>query len=540
MSQHDDMMTQTTGVRILLVDFYQVDFDHIPTQDLPSNMQVLLKKNFSWQLLGKKKWFSNRELKYENFFPVEFMNDPEFVLNHIKKYGYGLKFASTQLKKDRDFVLKVVQHNGLELRFADEPIRNDKEVVLAAAKENYRSFSCTSKALRSDKEYVLKVVKQNGKAIFWGYQCRNYKQVALATVKQKGTALKYIRYNNSSNSYWYKPAALEAFKLDKKTLHYVSHKLLKAVRYVPSLRYSKWYQTVALEAIKQDKKALRYVSEDFLQRHDFMLQALKLIFPEEFETSFSFDYSSKEIMMKIIQEFGFLLEFVSNELKCDREIVLSAVRNHGRSLEFASNNLKNDKEIALLAVQQDGWALNYASTELRRDKQVVLAAVNQNGIALQFVPEELENDREVVLTAVAQNGDALIFASDKMKKDRQVVLTAVKQYGRAIVFADYELKSDPEIWLEVSQLDVKDLQKHCKDLLSDRQFLLKIAKFVGHPLLSLIPTEVINDDEFMVTLTDEIKSYGSVSEYSDELYQERMETFYYGVYSGSSLDMRNE
>ena len=37
------------------------------------------------------------------------MNNKEFILNHIKKYGFGLELASTHLQKDREFVLKVVQ-----------------------------------------------------------------------------------------------------------------------------------------------------------------------------------------------------------------------------------------------------------------------------------------------------------------------------------------------------------------------------------------------------------------------------------------------
>nr|CAG4714174.1 unnamed protein product [Naegleria fowleri] len=71
--------------------------------------ELLLKKKFSLQQEGKKKWLLNRELKYKDFFQIEFMDDKEFLLNHTKKYGYGLKFASPKLKQDRDFLMKVIQ-----------------------------------------------------------------------------------------------------------------------------------------------------------------------------------------------------------------------------------------------------------------------------------------------------------------------------------------------------------------------------------------------------------------------------------------------
>ncbi|KAG2382087.1 hypothetical protein C9374_005879 [Naegleria lovaniensis] len=484
------------NVRMILVDFSTCLFHHDDENyEHTRNVELLLKKKFSWQQEGKKKWLLNRELKYQNFFPVEFMNDREFVLNHFKKYGYGLKFASTQLKRDRDFVLKVVQQNGLELRFADEDIHNDKEVVLTATKENDVSFRYASLALQNDREFVLEVVRQNGMALQWHHKFRNDKEVVLTAVKQNGTALASIIYDRSQNS--------------------------------------NWYETIALEVIKQDKKALQYVSEEFLQNQDFMLQALKLIFPEEFETSCSFDYSSKEIILRVVSEFGFLLEFVSSELKSDRDVVLNAVKNDGTSLRFASDDLRNDKEIALMAVMQVGWALKFVSSDLKGDKEIVLAAVNQHGFALEYASTELRNDREVVLTSVTHYGYSLCYASDEMKKDRQVVLTAVKQRCEAIEFADDELKKDEEIVLEAVRRDLNCFHYISKKLFCDKSFLLKAAKFCGNTLLRYTPKEITDDHEFMVKLREEIKRSGFASEYSDKLYHERMEYFYYGVYLGT-------
>ncbi|KAG2382064.1 hypothetical protein C9374_005856 [Naegleria lovaniensis] len=486
---------RTGSVRIILQDYYHRN-SH---DDQPLNVEIMLNKKFSLQQLGKKKWLLNRELKYKQFFPVEFMNDPEFVLNHIKKYECGLEFASTQLKRDRDFVLKAAQYNGFRLQYAYYRC-DDKEVILTAIKTDVFAFKTAPKKLQGDKEFVLEVVRQNGMALLWASKFHHDREVVLTAVQQNGTALQFVKY--------------------------------------ASLRNSNWYRTVALEAIKQDKKALQYVSHKLLKNHDFMLQALKLIFPEEFETSCSFDYSSKEIMMKIIQEFGLLLEFVSSELKSDREIVLSAVRNHGRSLKYASDDLRNDKEIALIAVQQDGWALEYVSSDLKGDKQVVLAAVNQSGYALQYASEELRNDREIVLTSVTHDGYSLCYASNGMKQDRQVVLTAVKQRCEAIEFADDELKKDEEIVLEAVRRDRNCFHYISRKLFCDKSFLLKAAKFGGKTLLRYTPKEITDDHEFMVKLREEIKRSGFISEYSDELYQEIMETFYHGVYLGSSLENR--
>ena len=53
--------------------------------------------------------------------------------------------------------------------------------------------------------------------------------------------------------------------------------------------------------------------------------------------------------------------------------------------------ISNKKE-ALIAVQQNGYNLEYVSDELRADKEVVIAAVQQDKFALQFASDDLKID----------------------------------------------------------------------------------------------------------------------------------------------------
>lgn len=48
----------------------------------------------------------------------------------------------------------------------------------------------------------------------------------------------------------------------------------------------------------------------------------------------------------------------------------------GILIKYADPEIRAEK-IGLAAVQQDGWALEYLSDELRADKEVVLAAVRK-------------------------------------------------------------------------------------------------------------------------------------------------------------------
>jgi hypothetical protein len=51
---------------------------------------------------------------------------------------------------------------------------------------------------------------------------------------------------------------------------------------------------------------------------------------------------------RLLLQNGFLIRYVSNELKNDREFVLAAVNRDGSALQYASDELKNDREIVLL------------------------------------------------------------------------------------------------------------------------------------------------------------------------------------------------
>ena len=62
--------------------------------------------------------------------------------------------------------------------------------------------------------------------------------------------------------------------------------------------------------------------------------------------------------------------------------------------------ISNKKE-ALIAVQQNGYNLEYVSDELRADKEVVIAAVQQDKFALQFASDDLKIDEEVI--AITKN-----------------------------------------------------------------------------------------------------------------------------------------
>ncbi|KAF0975367.1 hypothetical protein FDP41_005361 [Naegleria fowleri] len=492
------------NARMIMIDFSNSFSHHTESVDEIRGLELSLKKKFLLQQEGKKKWLLNRELKYEHFFPVEFMNDKEFILNHIKKYGYGFGFMASKLRQDRNFVLQAAQLEGGVLNYYKEDSLNDKEVVLEALKTK-KGFSLESASpeLLKDNNFVM-----------------------------------------------------EAIRLNEKSVWYASEKLWKD-------------RELVFEAIKQNKKALQWVSHTLRDDKEFVLKALQLLYPE-FENFVSISDANKEIMLKVVKDFGFLLKFASEELKNDRDVVCTALKSDYTSLEFASLDLQNDIEIALEETKRNGYALKYVSPQLKKTKDVVLTAVNQNGYALAYASDEMKKDREVVLAAVRKEGRALQYADKKLQKDQEIIFEAIKQDQSVFPYISHHLfykdcsyweylnceRKHKELILKLAKLGVERLFRYIPNKFTeDRELVKKVANINGLSVVGLCHYSPLRNDKEIILeavknngvalkfvseelqkdpelVMEALKRNGFALDFSDELYQERMRHFYHDACLG--------
>ena len=81
--------------------------------------------------------------------------------------------------------------------------------------------------------------------------------------------------------------------------------------------------------------------------------------------------------------------------------------------------------VIMIMVQQMGFILLYVAEEMRGDRELCMAAVIQDGLAFEFVSQEMKGDRELCTAAVARSWKALEWASEEMKGDRELCTAAV-------------------------------------------------------------------------------------------------------------------
>jgi len=126
------------------------------------------------------------------------------------------------------------------------------------------------------------------------------------------------------------------------------------------------------------------------------------------------NWESKEEVLKLVKEYGFFLEFVSEKLRGDKEVVLAAVKKEGWNLQYASEELRADREIVLEAVRNGGCALEYASEILKNDREIVLIAIQEEPYAFRYASEELRGNIDIVYEAIQRRNKMAYFISDKL------------------------------------------------------------------------------------------------------------------------------
>lgn len=57
----------------------------------------------------------------------------------------------------------------------------------------------------------------------------------------------------------------------------------------------------------------------------------------------------------MIDEHGWIIDYVSEQLKNDKDIICQAMEKESCNFMHASNQLKNDREFVMFAVEKGSW-----------------------------------------------------------------------------------------------------------------------------------------------------------------------------------------
>uniref|UniRef100_A0A7S3P3V4 DUF4116 domain-containing protein n=1 Tax=Amphora coffeiformis TaxID=265554 RepID=A0A7S3P3V4_9STRA len=195
-----------------------------------------------------------------------------------------------------------------------------------------------------------------------------------------------------------------------------------------------------LEALERDTpRVWRELRADYKVDKEFILQALqspRLPNKSDFERQFP------------------------QSLRFDRDVVLAFCARpdfkeiyYERHL-FVPDCLTSDKDVMLAYCRQIPRSLQECSPELCDDREVVEAAISLDGLELQYASTRLQEDPDIVVTACESNGQALELCPrgpvrDRLTSDRDFMLRVLRKHGGPMLrLVSDPLRNDRELLLE--------------------------------------------------------------------------------------------
>ena len=262
-------------------------------------------------------------------------------------------------------------------------------------------------------------------------------------------------------------------------------------------------EALIVGAVANTRDSLVYASSRLKGYPEFMKQIVKI-------NAHALKHASPNIKNDPMVVFAAVkanpdsLEHASEQLKSDRAFVLKilgileGVRSgaqYGRVLQFASDSLKCDPELVLAAVERDPNALQYAAKALKDDTAFMQQAVHKDGLALKHASRGCKDTFSVAIDAVAQDAEAFMYVSPRLQHDREVALSC------AAHCSSHSCK-----WIRVRPQWRESVRDLTGEGVQDKGLALAAVRTGGMKVLHCVSETLRGDRDFMLAAISEMIS----------------------------------
>jgi hypothetical protein len=198
--------------------------------------------------------------------------------------------------------------------------------------------------------------------------------------------------------------------------------------------------------LKYDTTIIKSLPDNFKNNKAFILKALDACsentenYLKNFESSL-FPYKNRNQLCKI---YSTIFSNLSEELRDDKELVLKVVREYGDAIKYTSERLCDDRDVVLTAVQNPHYEflLQYVSEKLKHDEEIIQEAIKNSEYTIESASEEIRDDRKIALEAVKVKGYIFKSLSERLRNDKEIALIALKSDSSASWHFPTELKKE--------------------------------------------------------------------------------------------------
>lgn len=425
-------------------------------------------------------------------------NDPDVVLNAVRKLPSNFQYASQEMRKSITIALEAVKYTGG--RCQESQVRKVVEH--------------TSPAVRNNIEFAMAVVQDNPILFeMLGDVPRNTTCVAEAAIQYCGyrdRVPSMVLQHGGSNVTQDRSIVISAAKrCDTALLH--AHTDFRGDR------------EILMAAVEcGHPSALRFASPEMKDDLDFVRAAMEKSSGRTFKYAGSVARDTPDLAMSAVKYDWRLLDHVGQRSQNNPDIVRLAMAQDANAFKCAGQVARDTPEIAIEAMQSPngswellqeagptclnneevmneafrrghagwstfyhGWhALQYAEPDIRNNEAIIMAAITSSNCgwrALRFAGPDIVNNYSIVTMAVERCGSAIKLAGPVARENPDIIDIVLRQSGGSYMkYAGPGLKQNRDfVRTSTEKYGGCALQHACDKFRCDRELLLLAGEVDG-------------------------------------------------------------
>jgi tetratricopeptide (TPR) repeat protein len=353
-------------------------------------------------------------------------------------------------------------------------------------------------------------------------------KLKLETLEHQYERMAYVplNYNSSSNQIIFvQQKVLTWGEMENSIVRGLSDQQKNSLAVAPFIRkdgfrdevigFSYWHSLLKWQPVEFERYG--YEFQEYCKAFGFGVlrqeQSLKCAFSLNLKHLSSLIYSrgevpnfvNKQLLIKLLQQDGLLLQFASWKMQSDSEVVFKAVNQNGRALKFASKDLKANAKLVYAAIENDPMAFLYSDEVFKKGEawkklwvkaDFVLSAVVDYPKALQMADSNLKMQSEFVKKCILANPSAAEFAPKMFKENTEFWIDLLEQKAEVYPHVPKPLCNDFQFLVSSMTVNAKVYKfLHPKDIF-DVKLIKKVSK--NNPdLISYLPKWFMSNYELM-------------------------------------------
>ena len=152
-------------------------------------------------------------------------------------------------------------------------------------------------------------------------------------------------------------------------------------------------EELLIQSFKLNSIDLTMVPDEFLENKEVIKIAIDNDIKNINYPSPEFIFNNSDIVSDILSKDGLKLEYMPNYIKENKNFCTIAINENYNSFKFSKcQEIINDKNLVNKIVDKDGLLLEFSSSELKKDFEIAITAITNNRQAEKFISKEIREN----------------------------------------------------------------------------------------------------------------------------------------------------